>query len=126
MKTVRIDLSLVNDRESFHDIFASALGFPGFYGRNMDAWIDCMSYIDEPGAAMSTVHVERGEVLTIQLEEVDGFAARCPDLYADLIECAALVNLRRTREGEPAILALSFRRHHGPTGSPSSPPHPGS
>ena len=30
------------------------MGFPGFYDRNMNAWIDCMSYIDELGAGMNS------------------------------------------------------------------------
>ena len=40
-------MSQINDWDTFQDTFAQALGFPGFYGRNMDAWIDCLTYADE-------------------------------------------------------------------------------
>ena len=35
---VRIDTKRIRDWASFHDVFAEALGFPDFYGRNMVAW----------------------------------------------------------------------------------------
>ena len=38
MKRVKIDTSLIEDWNTFHDVFADAFEFPGFYGRNMDAW----------------------------------------------------------------------------------------
>ena len=43
-KNVQIDGSAISDWNSFHDIFAAAFGFPAFYGRNMNAWIDCMTW----------------------------------------------------------------------------------
>ncbi|MDZ4753789.1 MAG: barstar family protein [Phycisphaerae bacterium] len=30
--------------------FAETFGFPGFYGRNMNAWNDCMTFLDGPDA----------------------------------------------------------------------------
>jgi Barstar (barnase inhibitor) len=44
---VEVPMSQINDWDTFHDTFAQALGFPDFYGRNMDAWIDCLTYADE-------------------------------------------------------------------------------
>jgi len=30
-------------------VFAESFGFPGFHCRKMgDAWIDCMTYLDDP------------------------------------------------------------------------------
>jgi hypothetical protein len=40
---VRIDTRLITDWASFHDVFARSFGFPDYYGRNMDAWNDCMT-----------------------------------------------------------------------------------
>src|SRR5688572_7987636 len=40
---IKIDTQRITDWKSFHNLFAEVFGFPGFYGRNMDAWIDCMS-----------------------------------------------------------------------------------
>lgn len=107
---IRIDLGAVDGSDAFHDTFARQLGFPTFYGRNMDAWIDCMTDLDAPGAAMTSMHVRPGTVLVLVLEGVAGFAERCPEQYSALLECAAFVNWRRRERGEPAVLALSFAR----------------
>ena len=105
---VQIDATQIRDWETFHTVFSAAFGFPSFYGRNMDAWIDCMTYLDDPAAEMSDVHVPRGTVLTIQLDHVDEFIAHCPQQYRALIECSAFVNWRRLEQGDPSVLALSF------------------
>jgi hypothetical protein len=54
---VRIDATSIRDWNSFHAVFKQAMGFPDFYGANMDAWIDCMSYLDDPAAGMTAQHV---------------------------------------------------------------------
>jgi hypothetical protein len=105
---VRIDATRLRDWESFHAVFKEAMGFPGFYGANMDAWIDCMSYLDDPAARMTSQHVPRGAVLTLQVDGVDEFASRCPEQYEALVECSAFVNWRRTERGDPGVLALAF------------------
>jgi RNAse (barnase) inhibitor barstar len=106
---VSIDCAKIRDWDSFHDEFASVFGFPDFYGRNMNARIDCMTSLDEPGDGMTTVHAEKGHVLALQLENVLPFREQNKDLYDAIIECAAFVNWRRLEVGEPAVLAISFR-----------------
>lgn len=108
MVLVRIDTTRIRDWASFHDVFSETFGFPDFYGRNMDAWIDCMTSLDDPAAGMSTIHAPKGGVLTLQLDGVDGFAERCPEQYRAVIDCCAFVNWRRIEVGEPAVLALSY------------------
>jgi hypothetical protein len=112
MNLVKLDTHRITDWESFHQVFAEVLGFPAFYGRNLNAWIDCMTYLDEPNAGMTTVHAPPGGVLVLELEHVDELAARCPDLYAAIVECAAFVNWRRIEAGASAVLALSFFKQH--------------
>jgi hypothetical protein len=46
---------------------------------------------------------------------VDEFAARCPEQYAALIECAGFVNWRRSSEGEGAVLALAYHKQAEPS-----------
>jgi hypothetical protein len=108
MTVVRLDCNRILDWDSFHSVFAEVFGFPDSYGRNMNAWIDCMSYLDEPDAGMSSVSVPTGGVLRLQLDGVREFTARCPDQYADLIESACFVNWRRSSEGNGAVLAIAF------------------
>ena len=105
---VEIDTRRITDWASFHDVFAEAFGFPGFYGRNMDAWVDCLSYLGSPESGMSQIHVEPGHVVVIQLTEAKDFARRCPEQYSALIECAAFVNWRCIERGNEPILAMSF------------------
>lgn len=107
MPLVRIDASTITDFPTFHDCFADALGFPNFYGRNMDAWIDCLTSLDEPLDGMTTVHGSPDDMVVLHLENVGGVP---DDVMRAFAECAAFVNWRRIEVGEPAILAVSFGR----------------
>ena len=105
---VNLDTSRITDWDTFHTVFAEVFGFPDFYGRNMDAWIDCMTYLDDPDAGMTRVHAPPGGVVALQLDNVDAFAQCYPELYDAIIECAAFVNWSRIKIGEMPVLALSF------------------
>jgi len=107
---VKIDGKSIHDRESFHDVFARAMGFPDFYGRNRDAWLDCMTSLDAPEEKLTSVHAPPGGVLVLQIDNVDAFAAQCPEQFSVLVEDAASVNWRRLYLGKPPVLALSFHR----------------
>ena len=107
---VRLDTRRIADWESFHGVFAEAFGFPGFYGRNLNAWIDCMTSLDAPEDGMTTIHAPPGGVVTLLLEHVDDFARRCPEQYDAVVDCSAFVNLRRIELGEAPVLALAFHR----------------
>ena len=108
MKTtiVPIPTKLISDWPSFHEVFAEAFGFPDFYGANMDAWIDCMSYADEPEGQMMAIAVRPGELLTLQIDNASDFAARCPEQFKALVECTAFVNYRRVEVGGTPVLSL--------------------
>lgn len=105
---VEIDCDLIIDRETFHDVFSKALGFPEFYGRNMDAWIDCMTCLDAPEDELTSVHAPEGGCVVLQLSQVKSLAVRCREIYDDLVSCAAFVNWRRMEGGLPPVLVLSF------------------
>ena len=106
---VALDCKNIRDWNSFHEEFARVFGFPDFYGKNMDAWIDCMTSLDAPEDGMSNVHCEPGTVLTLELENIEPFANRCPEQHKALIECSAFVNWRRLERGSPSVMALSFK-----------------
>jgi len=110
MSIIKINTKKIVDWNSFHNFFAIEFGFPDFYGKNMDAWIDCMTYLDEPETGMTSVSVDPGMVLTIQLDEVDDFYQRLPNIYKALIESTAFVNWRRIETGGQSILAISFNK----------------
>jgi RNAse (barnase) inhibitor barstar len=105
---VRLDMARITDWESFHNVFAEVFGFPSFYGRNMDAWIDCMSSLDQLEDGMTQIHVSPGNVVVLQLENVKDFSRRCPEQYAAIIECLAFVNYRLIEKGFEPLLTLAF------------------
>lgn len=105
---VRINADKITDFQTFHTVFAEAFGFPDFYGKNMNAWIDCLTYLDEPDAEMSTVHVLSGQSLTLVIDNAKSFKERCPDIFMALVECSAFVNWRRIEVGNSSVLALGF------------------
>jgi len=108
MNIVRIDCSKITSIDKFHDVFALAMGFPDFYGRNMNAWIDCMTSLDEPEDELTSVHVPKGEMLTIQLDNIDKLISSDQKMYESLVDDVAFVNHRRIEAGDMPVLALSY------------------
>lgn len=108
MIRVKIDTSKILDWNTFHYVFSEGFGFPAFYGRNMNAWIDCMSYLDDPDAGMSEINCSKGDFVVIELTEAKTFKERCHEQYEAIIGCAAFVNFRSLDAGENPLLMLSF------------------
>ncbi|WP_230942637.1 barstar family protein [Burkholderia stagnalis] len=108
MPTVCIDAAEIADWTSFHRVFAQAFGFPAFYGDNMNAFIDCLGYLDDPTAEMTRFHVRPGETLAIQLWAANSFGKRCPEQFRALQDACAFVNGRRTCEDGVPLVALSY------------------
>lgn len=103
---ITVPVDQIQDWDSFHSVFQSTLGFPDFYGRNMDAWIDCMTYVDDPPSGMTSVSVPKGAVLILRIDDAPGFQRRCREQYDALVECSAFVNHRRMERGAAPVLAL--------------------
>ncbi len=61
MKKVTIELSGFADRYELHDYLAEKMGFPDYYGHNLDALYDCLTDISVPTAV--------GIVLPFPLED---------------------------------------------------------
>jgi RNAse (barnase) inhibitor barstar len=97
MKIINIDASELANWESFHAYFKKAVGFPEYYGNNMDAWIDCMS--------------DEVELWVLNLSSINVLVSEAPEIYYSLVECSAFVNYRSIEgEGNP-IIVLSFFKH---------------
>ncbi|MCA9954506.1 MAG: barstar family protein [Ardenticatenaceae bacterium] len=94
MKEIVINSTKIHDWPSFHEIFKENFGFPEFYGANMDAWIDCMSYLDDPASEMNQIALEPGEPLTIKLLQTKDFIKRCPTQFVAFVESVSFVNQR--------------------------------
>ena len=108
MARIRVDAGRIVDWDSFHRVFQEAMGLPVSYAKDMDAWIDCMSHLGVPEAGMTRVGIEPGGVLVIEIAKAIGFRGRCPEQFAELVECTAFVNHRFEEAGQPPPLALLF------------------
>lgn len=107
MATVRLDTSLISDWESFHLTCREVFGFPDFYGMNMNAWIDCLTYLDE-GDGMSQFHLAPGETLNIEVSDTESFKSRLPEIFDALVVCSTNVNQRYLEAGKSPLLLLVF------------------
>lgn len=109
MRVVKIDSTKILTQQEFHLVFSRLFGFPDYYGANMDAWIDCMTDLDNEEFGMTTgISVTEREQIVLQLEHADTFKRYSPELFLTLLECCACVNQRRIEAGKPAFLLLAF------------------
>jgi RNAse (barnase) inhibitor barstar len=105
MRTIIVDTSKIVDGPTFHATLASAMGFPLFYGRNMDAWIDCMSSLTDEHP-LAAIRITEGEKLLLVVPAFESLAKRAPEVARAFLECTAEVNLRYGGRGEKARVAL--------------------
>jgi RNAse (barnase) inhibitor barstar len=104
MPIVRIPTKQITDWTSFHHVFAEVMGFPDFYGRNMNAWIDCMTSLDSPDDGMTKIHCAPPDVVVLHLEDLKTFREKHRELYDAVVECSSFVNYRRLEMGDSAVL----------------------
>ena len=107
MAEVRLNTKQIKDWKSFHLLCKSEFGFPDFYGTNMNAWIDCLTSIDE-GDGMTYFHLAKGETLNIEVSDTEDFNSRLPEIFDALVECSAFVNRRYIDDRKSPVLSLRF------------------
>lgn len=106
LQTVRVDGAKIVDWDSLHDEFAEVFGFPEFYGRNGDAWIDCMTHLDTD---FSAFRVSPGQLVLLEIGGAGQLSVLAPELLNFIYDAAAFVNGRRIEVGDPPILLISRR-----------------
>ena len=107
MATVKLDGASITDWDSFHTACVEAFGFPVFYGRSMDAWIDCLSYLRDD-ENMTKFLLKPNEILDITIGNADALRASNPDLLEEVSFCIAGINERYDDYGEKPALALKL------------------
>jgi len=98
---IRLDAHGWTERE-LHDAFASALDFPEYYGRNLNALADCLydvAHGDYGWSAMSTG-------LAVTVEGFGAFAEREPDLATSVAEVLARATSAGLLFGHRLVLLL--------------------
>ena len=108
MAVVRIFTYRITDWASFHLECKEVFGFPEFYGMNLNAWIDCLTYLDE-GDGMSKFHLDEQEKLIVEVIDSTDFKSRLPEVFEGFVESTNFVNQRYVDDGKlpKVILALS-------------------
>ncbi len=91
---IKIDFRIIKDWNTFHEVFAEVMGFPDFYGKNNNAWIDCMSYIDDKDAGMSKITVEPNENLIILVSGTEEAIESTSEVFLGFMDIVAFVNQR--------------------------------
>jgi len=92
--TATIDGTKILDWKSFHDEFQGVMGFFEGYGRNMDAWIDCMSDMFINGG-LTKFNLRKRDVFILKVCETEEFQRRCPEIFSKFVACTVFVNKER-------------------------------
>jgi len=105
---VQLDGGAITDWNSFHDHSADVFGFPNFYGRNLNAWIDCLTYVRE-GDGMSRFQLGATTSLLIEVANSELFRQHAPEVFDAFIDCIAVVNHRQIEVNQAPAVHVLFR-----------------
>ena len=105
MAKVTLDTEQIYNWETFHNQSAKAFGFPVFYGKNLNAWIDCLTYLPD-GDGMSQFTLAPCEQLYITLTNFTEFSNAQTEICLVLLECIASVNQRYISNGDIPRLVI--------------------
>jgi hypothetical protein len=105
MAEATMDAAKIKDWPSFHAQSVAVFGFPDFYGCNLNAWIDCLTYLPE-GDGMSRFVLGPDEQLFIRLLNFESFVKSQPEIWLALSACVASVNQRYISAGDIPRLVL--------------------
>src|SRR5688572_6981461 len=122
MASIHLPGAQITDFEVFHLLCKEQMGLFEGYGMNWNAWIDCLTYLDDSGGGLSTFHLAPGEQLTIEVSGIDELQARLPDLVSLLVQCSGFVNARHLAAQKSNRIALVFIGYPHPSRTPNQPP----
>ena len=105
MAEVTLDTEQIHNWATFHNQSARIFGFPAFYGKNMNAWIDCLTYLPE-GDGMSLFTLAPNEQIFIRLTNFTEFSKSQTEICLVLLECIASVNQRYISNGDIPRLVI--------------------
>ncbi len=105
MTTLVLPTGRITDWPSFHAECARLFGFPGFYGANLNAWIDCLSGLgDDDG--MTAIRLQPGQPLSLRVPGFEAFSTDHPEVCAGFLGAVAFVNKRYIEAGESYRIVL--------------------
>jgi hypothetical protein len=104
-KTIKIDFLEIKTHEDFHNKLSKIFGFPEFYGKNINALIDCLSSLRYPEDEMSETILKKNESLILDVRNINLLKN---DILKELLIAIEAVNKReRNRKRLPSIYLLA-------------------
>jgi RNAse (barnase) inhibitor barstar len=103
MPRVVLPTNEIRNEKTFHAVCQRLFGFPDFYGHTMDAWVDCLSCLDDPSAEMSSLTLAPGELLLIV---VPNSTQLKKEMFESLVQGTIAVNTRLASRGKPPVVGL--------------------
>lgn len=103
MPRVVLPTNEIRNEKTFHAVCQRVFGFPDIYAHTMDAWVDCLSCLDDPSAEMSSLTLAPGELLLIVVPDTANLKQ---EIFDDLIDGAIEVNARFVRRGKSPLIGL--------------------
>ncbi|BES86841.1 hypothetical protein PEC302107_30640 [Pectobacterium araliae] len=103
-KKVKIDFAKIKTLDDFYNELSDLFGFPDFFGRNINALIDCLFSLRYPEDEMTKITVSTSEYLLIELYN---FSLTTEEIKETLIITIENVSLKCKEKGqEPSIVLL--------------------
>jgi RNAse (barnase) inhibitor barstar len=103
MPRVVLPTNEIRNEKTFHAVSQRLFGFPDFYAHTMDAWVDCLSCLDDPSAEMCSLTLAPGELLVIV---VPNSSQLKKEIFDSLVEATIAVNTRFASRGKPPLVGL--------------------
>ncbi|ASM02270.1 hypothetical protein BMF90_18065 [Serratia sp. OLHL2] len=103
-RKVKIDFAKIKTLDDFYTELSGLFGFPDFFGRNINALIDCFFSLRYPQDEMTKIHVAASEYLLMELHH---FSLASEEIKETLIFTIENVSLKCKEKGqEPSIVLL--------------------
>lgn len=95
--SAQIDGATIVDWDSFHDEFQKQLGFFDGYGRNMDAWNDCMRdmYTNGEDKSLTKFDLRDGDTFTLVVMNAVQWKKSAPEVFSAFEDCSSFFNSER-------------------------------
>jgi hypothetical protein len=97
-----IDGNNIKDADSFHNEFAKKMGFFDGYGRNMNAWIDCMRDIYTNGEyeSITRFNLYKGDSFTCNIDNANTWISYSKETFEAFIEAFKFIQKEASKHGD--------------------------
>lgn len=91
MPIVHLDGEKIHTWDDFHHESKHQFGFPSYYGNNLDAWVDCLSYLRDSDN-MTKFKLKPYEKISIEINHSAALKKHIPELIDEISYCVTMLN----------------------------------